>query len=79
MFNLYLSVEQEQRKRQAFNARDVEADKNCDFEKLGRADFNSGAEPRPELVLEYSYRVGYQGAMWQYYYKKYEVKEIVEF
>ncbi len=76
MINAYLADEQEQREREALDARYREADKNCELEAKGRFDFISGREPDPELILEYFYRIGYQDAFWESYYQKYGKVEL---
>ena len=75
----YIEQDQESRKAQALDARDLEADKNCEFEAIGRKDFLSGSEPNPDLVLKYSYRNGYQNALWSHYCHKYGLVEEIEF
>ncbi len=79
MLNHYLADEQEQRELEALNARDEQADKNCELEAKGRFDFISGSEPDPELVLEDFYRKGYQDAFWHHYCQKYGKLASLEF
>ena len=76
MLSQYLAEEQEQREREALDARYREADKNCELEAKGRFDFICGREPDPGLILEYFYRIGYQDAFWESYYQKYGKVEL---
>ena len=76
MINAYLADEQDQREREALDARYREADKNCELEAKGRFDFISRREPDPGLILEYFYRIGYQDAFWESYYQKYGKVEL---
>ena len=79
MLDHYLAEEQEQRELEALNARDVEADKNCDLAANGRFDGLIGEKPDKKLITEQCYWQEYQSALQKYWLKQYGIEIEQEF
>ncbi len=65
MINQYLCQEQESRRLEAFNAIEIEANRNADIYDAGELDALIGVEPDPKWVANQAYRQGYQDSFWR--------------
>ena len=77
MFDLYLSVEQQNRERQDLDAINEEANRNSDLHSDGKFDGVCGLEP--SLPQEHSYWSGYCVGLREYWSKKLNVEIPTEF
>ncbi|MGL5832781.1 MAG: hypothetical protein ACRC1Z_06040 [Waterburya sp.] len=73
MFNLHLSVEQENRERQEVDRIHNEASLETNRFNAGDFDGGIGIDPNPQMWKELSYRSGFLTGITRYYDKKYQV------
>lgn len=79
MFDIYLSVAQEQKELQAIDELRNQRDPNADAYSAGEFDSIIGLEPNRELLTNQYYWSGYQSKQYQYYCKKYRIELEIEF
>ncbi len=73
MFDLHLSIEQENREKQELERINNEASHQTDLYSEGEFDVVIGIEPNPEMWGELSYRSGFLTGITRHYDKKYQI------